>query len=85
MNGFRDAITDAVANAEAIDPDTQQTFPADAEDIADVILAMPEMQAICTFIIDAIPDDLAPMTDETMAAWMRRQHLPESVIEWVLS
>lgn len=85
MSEFRDAIADAVANAEAIDPDTQQTFPADAEDCADAILAMPEMQAMKrAFGADA--DVHASFSELSARQWLHHVvGLPESVIEWVLS
>lgn len=73
MSEFRDAI--AVTGSQPY-----SMTPCDA----DAILAMPEMQAIRTFILDAIPNDLSPMTDETIAAWLRGQGLTQSVIEWVV-
>jgi hypothetical protein len=83
VSKFRDAIVDAVANAEGIDPDTQQTFPADAENCADAILAMPEMQAIKQFIVRQAngPSPKMDLGKRQMEIWK----VPESVIDWVLS
>ena len=52
--------------------------------VASAILAMPEMQAIATFILDVMPDYVGS-DPSNMKTWMGRYGLPASVIEWVLS
>ena len=62
---------------------------ADAGQVADAVLAMPEMQAIRKLLFDvaeAGTESYWYTSQESAAqrAWLRRRNIPESVIEWVL-
>jgi hypothetical protein len=70
MTAFRDAIAERVY------------YQAVRIDVADAVLAMPEMQAIRA-ALRSLADD-AGLPGESVAQILRRHACPDSVIVWVL-
>ena len=91
MTSFREAIDRCIVehcgieDSEFIAAVTNDTHVvvANAEPIADAILAMPEMTALKTFIGSNWCADHWPR--EKCVSELRADGLPDCVIEWVLS
>ncbi len=95
---FVTAIAATIDGTQPLDPDTQWTYDPDPEDVADAILAMPEMQAIAQFIVAEVwlrstvracapapsPDD---RTDPIVFMGVDgvEYAVPRHVIEWALT
>jgi hypothetical protein len=80
MSTFRDALGRAATGLSAL-----RTIDDDSQAAGDAILAMPEMQAISAFIL-WVAGQWQYETDRTIAeCLMDEGHLPENVVEWVLS
>jgi len=79
MTAFRDAIY--LAAREGIDANGHFD-----REVADVVLDMPEMQAIKTALLDRFAPLAWSDPQPDVSEWdMRVAGLPDSIIEWVLS